>query len=136
MMPFSLHTFSYRKRIFNLIQHFVHLNLSIALLLGHIAFISGIKYADEYRVRFNIVLIVFYLIIDVSQASCLAVAILLHYLFMAAFSWMLCEGILLFIMIKFVFYHGFLKRKPFFLTLGWGRKFVHCRWSIMLCIPT
>ncbi|XP_065901690.1 adhesion G protein-coupled receptor E2-like [Dysidea avara] len=91
-----------RERVFNLIQHFVHLNLSVALLLGHIAFISGIKAASEYR------------------ASCLTVAILLHYLFMAAFSWMLCEGMLLFIMIKFVFYHGFLKRKLFFVTFGWG----------------
>jgi len=54
------------------------------------------------------------------QASCLIVAILLHYFFMAAFSWMLCEGILLFIMLKFVFYRGFLKSKVFFLLLGWG----------------
>ena len=54
------------------------------------------------------------------QASCLIVAILLHYFFLAAFSWMLCEGILLFIMLKFVFYRGFLKSKVFFLLLGWG----------------
>ena len=59
------------------------------------------------------------------KASCLTVAILLHYLFMAAFSWMLCEGMLLFIMIKFVFYHGFLKRKLFFVTFGWGRNLIY-----------
>ncbi|XP_065902446.1 adhesion G protein-coupled receptor L3-like [Dysidea avara] len=93
---------SLRRRVFNLQQHFVHLNLSIALLLGLITFVSGIETASEYR------------------ASCLIVAILLHYFFMAAFSWMLCEGILVFIMIKLVFYNGFLKRKLFFVILGWG----------------
>jgi len=40
---------------------------------------------------------------------------------MAAFSWMLCEGILLFIMIKIVFYDGFFKKKVFFLIVGWGK---------------
>jgi len=40
---------------------------------------------------------------------------------MAAFSWMLCEGILLFILIRLVFYMGFLKSKIFFLLLGWGK---------------
>ena len=40
-----------RRRVFNLQQHFVHLNLSIALLLGLITFVSGIETASEYRVR-------------------------------------------------------------------------------------
>ncbi|XP_065898979.1 adhesion G protein-coupled receptor L3-like [Dysidea avara] len=93
---------SLRRRVFNLQQHFVHLNLSIALLLGLITFVSGIEAASEYR------------------ASCLIVAILLHYFFMAAFSWMLCEGILVFIMIKLVFYDGFVKKKVFFFMVGWG----------------
>ena len=39
-----------RKRIFNQTQHFLHLNLSIALLLGLITFVSGIETAAEYRV--------------------------------------------------------------------------------------
>ena len=41
----------YRTRIFNLVQHFVHLNLAIALLLGLITFVAGIEQANEYRVR-------------------------------------------------------------------------------------
>ncbi|XP_065903374.1 adhesion G protein-coupled receptor L3-like isoform X2 [Dysidea avara] len=91
-----------RKKVFIQEHHFLHLNLSIALLLGLTAFVSGIETASEYR------------------ASCLIVAILLHYFFMATFSWMLCEGILLFTMMKFVFYKGFFKSKVFFLLLGWG----------------
>ena len=42
-----------RKRVFNLTQHFIHLNLSIALLLGVITFVSGIETASEYRVSDN-----------------------------------------------------------------------------------
>ncbi|XP_065903383.1 adhesion G protein-coupled receptor L3-like isoform X2 [Dysidea avara] len=92
----------FRESIFNHVQHFIHLNLCIALLLGLIAFVSGIETASDYR------------------TSCLIVAILLHYFFMAAFSWMLCEGILLFISLRYLFYEGaFLSRKFFFLT-GWG----------------
>jgi len=48
-------------------------------------------------------------------------AILLHYFFLAAFSWMLCEGILMFVMLNFVFYEGFFKSRKFFLLLGWGK---------------
>ena len=56
------------------------------------------------------------------KESCLTVAILLHYFFMAAFCWMLCEGVLIFVMLNFVFYEGFLMRKKFFFTVGWGKK--------------
>ena len=41
---------------------------------------------------------------------------------MAAFCWMLSEGVLLFIMLYFVFYEGFFKRKRFFFAIGWGKK--------------
>ena len=40
----------HRKRIFNQTQHFLHLNLCIALLLGLATFVSGIERAAEYRV--------------------------------------------------------------------------------------
>ncbi|XP_065902434.1 adhesion G protein-coupled receptor L4-like [Dysidea avara] len=94
--------FPIRESIFNHVQHFIHLNLCIALLLGLITFVSGIEIASKYR------------------AICLIVAILLHYFFMATFSWMLCEGILLFISLQYLFYEGaFLSRKFFFL-IGWG----------------
>ena len=49
-------------------------------------------------------------------------AILLHYFFMAAFCWMLSEGVLLFVMLYFVFYKGFFKRKRFYFAIGWGKK--------------
>ena len=54
------------------------------------------------------------------KGVCLAVAILLHYFFLAAFSWMLCEAIVLLIAVKFVFYEGFLKSAKFYTPLGWG----------------
>ena len=46
----------YRKQAFNLVQHFLHLNLCIALLLGLVIFISGIETAAEYRVSDTIIL--------------------------------------------------------------------------------
>ncbi|XP_065917797.1 latrophilin-like protein LAT-2 isoform X3 [Dysidea avara] len=94
--------FALRKNVFNMVQHFVHINLSIALLMGLLTFVSGIEAASEYR------------------ASCLIVAILLHYFFMAAFSWMLCEGILLFVTLQYVLYKGFFKSQKFFFLIGWG----------------
>lgn len=42
---------TYRKSIFNQVQHFAHLNLAVALLLGLAAFVGGIQEAAEYRVR-------------------------------------------------------------------------------------
>ncbi|XP_065903420.1 uncharacterized protein [Dysidea avara] len=91
-----------RKKMFSKVPDFVHLNLSIALLLGLIVFVSGIETATRYR------------------ASCLIVAILLHYFFTAAFSWMLCEGVMLFIWFNFVWYEGVFKTRKFFMLLGWG----------------
>ena len=43
-----------RKKAFNQTHHFLHLNLSIALLLGLITFVSGIETASEYRVSDNV----------------------------------------------------------------------------------
>ena len=40
----------HRKKVFNKVQHFLHLNLSLALLLGLATFVSGIETASEYRV--------------------------------------------------------------------------------------
>ena len=47
--------YPYRKQVFNQTQHFIHLNLSIALLLGLVTFVSGIEVAAEYRVSDNII---------------------------------------------------------------------------------
>ena len=123
----EIHTCVYmhlcRRHVFNLTHHFVHLNLSIALLLGLITFVSGIEATSEYRVSHNVIYIyTCKQFVFCPQASCLTVAILLHYFFMAAFCWMLCEGVLLFVMLNFVFYEGFLITKRFFFAVGWGKK--------------
>ena len=56
-----LFTHSYVCRLYgcNKRSHFVHLNLSIALLLGLITFVSGIETADKYRVSDNSIFQVF-----------------------------------------------------------------------------
>ena len=45
-----------RKQVFNRIQHFAHLHLSIALLLGLITFVSGIETASDYTVYIIIIM--------------------------------------------------------------------------------
>ena len=47
----------YRKQAFNQTQHFVHLNLSIALLLGLVTFVSGIQAATKYRVSYSVIVV-------------------------------------------------------------------------------
>ena len=62
----------------------------------------------------------------VLQWLCTSVAALLHYLFLAVFCWMLCEGIMLFLMLVIVF-STLAKRRWFFLLIGWGeRNFSTC----------
>ena len=46
----------HRKKVFDQTQHFLHLNLSIALLLGLTTFVSGIETATEYRVSDTVIL--------------------------------------------------------------------------------
>ena len=61
------------------------------------------------------------------QGGCAFVAALLHYFFLAAFCWMLCEGIMLYLMLVVVFSR--LSRKWwFFLIIGWGKYTIdiHC----------
>ena len=59
------------------------------------------------------------------QVACTIVAALLHYLFTAVFSWMLCEGILLYFLLVKVFGSKYIKRKWPYFILGWGElKFV------------
>ena len=51
----SICIYLYRKQVFNHTQHFIHLNLSIALLLGLVIFVSGIEAAAEHRVSYEII---------------------------------------------------------------------------------
>ena len=53
------------------------------------------------------------------QVGCAIVAVLLHYLFLSAFCWMLCEGIILFLMLVVVFSSMSKQIWPF-LLIGYG----------------
>ena len=53
------------------------------------------------------------------QIGCAFVAGLLHYFFLASFCWMLCEGVMLYLMMVVVF-SKLAKKWWFFLLLGWG----------------
>ncbi|XP_065911567.1 cadherin EGF LAG seven-pass G-type receptor 1-like isoform X2 [Dysidea avara] len=92
----------FRKTIFKAKQHMIHVNLALALLLGLVVFVSGIETASDNKV------------------GCISVTILLHYFFLAAFCWMLCEGIMIYILLVKVFYNGFFKQLPFHIAIGWG----------------
>ena len=54
------------------------------------------------------------------QVACIVVTVLLHYFFLAAFCWMLCEGIIIYVLLAQVFYDGFFKRLRFYSMIGWG----------------
>ena len=54
-----------------------------------------------------------------TQVSCVVVAVLLQYFFTSAFCWMLCEGVMLYMMLVTVFGNK-LNHQSFFLLLGWG----------------
>ena len=43
--------FFYRKKLFNAVHMFVHLNLAISLLLGYLTFMFGIETATGSTVR-------------------------------------------------------------------------------------
>ena len=53
------------------------------------------------------------------QIACKAVALFLHYLYTAAFTWMLCEGIHLYSKIVEVFSEG--SKMKYYYALGWGK---------------
>ncbi|XP_065913056.1 uncharacterized protein [Dysidea avara] len=92
----------YRKTIFKGIHNFIHLNLAIALFLALVVFVSGIEPAAD------------------SRNGCKVVAALLHYFFTCVFTWMLCEGIMLYFLLVKVFNTGLGKNKLFYLATGWG----------------
>ena len=55
-----------------------------------------------------------------SQIPCTIVAVFLHYFFLAAFSWMLCEAIMIYIFTVEVFGANDRKWIYMYLLLGWG----------------
>ena len=53
-------------------------------------------------------------------------AALLQYFFTAVFSWMLCEGLVLYFLLVKIFNTGLGERKLFYFALGWGKNFIFC----------
>ena len=67
------------------------------------------------------------------------VAALLQYFFTSAFCWMLCEGVMLYMMLVTVFGNK-LNCRRFFFILGWGKHHLHLQvsnvfWSLGPAIP-
>ncbi|XP_064384244.1 uncharacterized protein LOC135333251 isoform X3 [Halichondria panicea] len=89
------------KKLFKAVHFFVHLNLSISLLLAYTIFIIGIQTAAA------------------STVGCIFIAAILHYLFLSAFCWMMCEGVMLYLMLVTVF-SQVSKAWWFFLLLGYA----------------
>ncbi|XP_022793709.1 adhesion G protein-coupled receptor L1-like isoform X1 [Stylophora pistillata] len=77
----------------------IHKNLVVAIGLAQIIFLAGID------ATYN-------------PIACKAVALFLHYLYTAAFTWMLCEGIHLYSKVVEVFSEG--SKMKYYYALGWG----------------
>lgn len=112
------------------VQNFIHLNLSTSLLLAFIVFVLGVETADGNTVShlfsppptfsLSLSLIVYSLLLPLIQDGCRFVAVLLHYLFLCAFCWMLCEGVLLYLLLRVVFSEMAKTWWPF-LLIGYGK---------------
>ena len=59
------------------------------------------------------------------QVGCTILAALLHYFLLALFCWMLCEGVLLYILIVKVFGGKAEDEVKYFYIFGWGRYTLH-----------
>ncbi|XP_064386426.1 latrophilin-like protein LAT-2 isoform X1 [Halichondria panicea] len=89
-----------RRELLTKVHNFIHFNLSISLLLGYVVFLSGVETAVA------------------NKGACVFVAVLLHYLFTTVFFWMLCEGIMLYLMLVLVF-SQISKKWWIFFIIGW-----------------
>jgi hypothetical protein len=81
--------------------YFIHFNLAFALLIALILFVAAVETAASI------------------PGLCKAVAVLMHYFFLSAFTWMLCEGILLYLLIVIVFTR-LANKWWIYMILGWG----------------
>eukprot|EP00731_Ephydatia_muelleri_P028374 Em0020g18a len=95
-----MYILTFRKQLLEKPLYFIHLNLAIALLLAFFIFVAGVETAKN-----NI-------------AACKAVAALLQYFWLSAFCWMMCEGVMLYLMMVVVF-STLQKKWWFFFLLGW-----------------
>ena len=113
----------YRKELIQNVQYLLHFNLSIALLGGYVIFIFGIddKVIDLTSSKVYTKYMLYSFSCVTFQIGCGFIAALLHYFFLAAFCWMLCEGIMLFLQLVIVF-SSLSKRWYLYLLIGWGNK--------------
>ncbi|XP_065912162.1 latrophilin-like protein LAT-2 [Dysidea avara] len=96
----------YRDALLKDTHNFIHCNLTIALLLALTVFVTGIELATEHK------------------TACKVVAALLHYFFTAVFTWMLCEGIMLYFLLVKVLNIGVGLRKRLYFVFAWGAPFL------------
>ena len=136
-----------RKELFTSVNFFIHLNLCIALLLAYVVFLAGMTTAKGNRVSQCMLNLshrilmrtffctFFFFFFFFLQIGCAFVAVLLHYLFTAAFCWMLCEGIMLYLMLVVVF-SSISKKWWLFLLIGWGKcgRSLCCVYNLQLYI--
>ena len=116
----QFHIYTYRNTLFKGTHNFIHLNLALALLFALITFVSGIGTATESEVGYMYVCNHLYFVLYIIQIGCTIVAALLHYFFTAVFTWMLCEGIMMYFLLVKIFRIDFGKKKLPYLALGWG----------------
>ena len=75
-------------------------------------------------VRMTCVIVIVVVVLPVHaslQGGCLFVALMLHYLFLAAFCWMLCEGVMLYLLLVVVF-SRVTRQWWLFVLIGYGKR--------------
>ena len=137
---------SFFRKLYNSrnVLFFIHFNLAVSLLFAILVFVLGIETASGNAVS------VFWSNPHLSpspfffssfslwdhkltlQVACAFVAALLHYLFLSAFCWMLCEGIMLYLLLHIVLSNMAKKRWPF-LLIGY-RKYCYVVMAIIILL--
>ena len=126
-----------RKELITKLHNFVHLNLCIALASGLFLFLTGIQTATGNIVRLtsneiNCMQVYHHycthhppLCICILQGACKFIAFLLHYFFLATFTWTLCEAVLIYNLLKAAFGANNRKWIYVYLIFGWGIQHTH-----------
>ncbi|CAH3039846.1 unnamed protein product [Porites evermanni] len=81
-------------------RHKIHMNLALSLLLAQALFLAGIRKTSD-------------------KVLCKTIAVFLHYFFMTAFTWMLVEGVHLYLKVVQVYKSENLKMFYYYAS-GWG----------------